>query len=895
MRKFIISLFIFSIFVFHLFAKQPFFLQNWIIPDNFVWGSGKKIPAISGKTFYQMQSASGGNPYVTFYPKKNSNIDFPPYFTERNLLSWDMTYAEIIDAFKNNKEFFTDAYVYYLYNNDNVSAGVEFLDVIQIICREENHLNIEVYFPHTLSQEDRESSKPSYCYVYYNRKGLKESEMDVPDTEVFESLYRKMWNENTSEEKDIIVLTYFFARMFGFVPAQYDCSLLLGNQKLHAVARLKETYSIKNRDELLSYIQTPGKKNVYNYYDSLMEFEKLSQAIDDNQDKELMEIAKENNYSVTKISQMFCVDSMRKNLGSYGVSAYVDLDRLFVLRLGVGAGYISREESLEYGLPLADKLLKQYKSFYDFAAHTVACESYLGVGHSKFLEYAVSSMFYYNGADRYLPLDEISFDGSESAEPLIFDNAYYKPAGEAFWWTKIQKESEKLDGKELPALKYEISKYGELPCLMQVYKRIRPVEYDSGNGNYKDESAFFSDNYKALWDTLPDIEKYAIAFSSNLFELNKQYHLDFTGRVVRSKNSADPAGLLDKSWEITDGKSLIETFNSLEEYGHSGAFKSLSDLLDKYPGKSPLQIANDELLSVLDTTRLLYVEENRKILGSHGIEAWDQGREITILRWGVASGYISEEKAKELMEPVITKIRQNYNSWSDFMDHYIAGRGFYGLYNCSSTELMKASYRADASARAYIPLDSITFTGENADIQTKEKKSIGKSDLLKKWERVQKLYSENTDEKTLESLKALEKEYSAYPNIFVWWHTSLLFNDGDPETLVSYIDNHKSYFEGQKDNKEIYPPAMLVYIEALNSVSNPKRALQVYESLPEWMQNNVYFYYQYALANYLMLSLCDTQKEYNSYKATAKKAFQLLQENNYQLDEFWESWLEAVK
>ena len=885
MKKNVLLLFL-SVFCFHLFASQPFFLKNWIIPEDFKWGTSTRLPGVSGVSISTGQESSGQNAYITFRNKERSNIDLPPYFTERKLLDWDMTYAEIIAAFENNNQFFTNAYVYPLYKNGNVSAGIEFLDIIQIVCREENHLNIEVYFPHSLSQEEREASKPSYCYVWYNWKGLKQQNMSIPDKEVFELNYRSSWNDLSSEEKDIVVLTYYSARASGFIPVQYDCTRLLDNQKKNAAARLKDSYSVNDRKDLLNYVLKPNYNNVYKYYDTLKEYDELLKVMDDNSEKDIIKLGAEKYYGIAKISRMFYVDNMRESLGKYGVAPYVDVDRLFALRLGVGAGYITHDESLEYGTPIANQLLKQFNSFYDFSAHIAAFESYLGVGCSKFIDWATNIMFKYNGADMYLPLDEISFDGSQADKPLIFDNAYYKPEGEAFWWTKIQKESEKLDAKELAALKYEISKYGELPCLMLVYKRIRPVEYKSENGKYKDESAFFNDNYKDVWDALPDNEKYAIAFSSNLFELNKQYHLDFTGRVVRSKNSADPAELLKKSWGITDGDSLLETFNSLEEYGHSGAFKSLSDLLDKYPGKSPLQIANDQMLTVLDTTRLLYVEENRERLGTHGIEAWDQG---------LASGYISEEKAKELMEPVIKKIRQNYNSWSDYFDHYAAGRGFYGLHNCSTAKLIEASYNADARAHAYIPLDSISFTSENADSLTREKTKNEKSEALKKWERVQKLYSEDVNEKTIDSLKAFEKEYSAYPNLFVWWHTVLLNNHGTPEDLIAYMDNHKSYFDSQKDNDEIYPTAMLVYLQALNSVSNPKQALEFYNSLPEWMQNNVYFYYQYALSNYLMLSLCDTQKEYNSYKAAAKKAFQLLKKNNYHLDEVWENWLEAAK
>ncbi len=61
----------------------------------------------------------------------------------------------------------------------------------------------------------------------------------------------------------------------------------------------------------------------------------------------------------------------------------------------------------------------------------------------------------------------------------------------------------------------------------------------------------------------------------------------------------------------------------------------------------------------------------KKVLGSHGIEAWDEGREITILRWGMGAGYISYDEAIKLIEPVVERIKANYVSWEDFTAHYI--------------------------------------------------------------------------------------------------------------------------------------------------------------------------------------------------------------------------------
>ena len=894
MKKHIFLIFIF-LSGFYIFAGQPYFLKDWIIPENFVWGVGKELDKIPGKTFYQYMG-DNKNPYVHFKHIKKSNIDFPPYFTERNLLGWDMTYAEILDAFKDNKDFSTEAYVYPLYN-DYVLKGIEFLDIIQIVCRTENHINIEIYFPHTPSQEERYASKPSYCYVYYNRKVLNENEIEISDRERFELLYRKIWDENSPDEKKIIALTYFSARMYNFIPTKYDCTLLLGNNTKDAADCLKNKCSVKNRQELLDYVQSPDYKNVNRYYDTLMEYEKLSGVMNENPEKYIIEVGAEKYYSVTQISRMFFIDAMQEHIGKYGVAPYVDVDRLFALRLGVGAGYITREESLKYGLPIANQLLKQYTSFYDFAAHIAAFESYLGLESSKFINWAQNTMFKYNGADKYLPLDEIIFDGSEADVPLYFDNAYYKPAGETYTWSVIQKENQKHNGEELASIKKMIADYGDVPCLEVLIKQITPVVYK--NSNSDNRSTFFEKNYKGIWDRLPNVEKYAIAFSSNLFELNRQYHLDFENKVQLKNDSADSKELLKESWGIEDYKGLIETYNSLEEYGHSGAYKSLSDLLDKNPDKELLKIAVDEKLSMLDATRLHFVKETREKLGKHGIEAWDEGREITILRWGISCGYISSEEAMELIEPLIERIRDNYVSYNDYIAHYIMGKQFYALYNGNNEQLGNKAKQAALDAEAYIPFDSLDFSAENAD----KEHVLSLSDCIfipsssfTRWEKVMNLYRQTSvTEESLKQLELFEKEMPECKNYFSYWHATMLYYLQKYDEVIQFIENKMNYLESLPKDSADYANSIHLYITALNNSFNPAKALSVYNSQPDYLKENVYYYYQYALSNYLMLSLCDTQKEFDYYKKTAKNAFLLLEENNYNLGESIENWLKTEK
>ena len=422
-----------------------------------------------------------------------------------------------------------------------------------------------------------------------------------------------------------------------------------------------------------------------------------------------------------------------------------------------------------------------------------------------------------------------------------------------------------------------------------------PLDYDNVSSDYKTPSDFFEANYRATWNSLSEFEQYAIAFSSNLFQLNRQYHLDFTGRTTLNQSSSDPAALLKNSWGITDGESLIQMFDSLEEYGHSGAFKKLSDYLDQYPDKNPFEIAVQEKLDILDVTRLLFVKDKRKAMGSHGIEAWDEGREITILRWGVACGYITQQKAKELIEPLIARIRQNYTSWSEYIDHYITGRQFYGLYDCSQNDLMVDAIMANYKAEAYVPLDSISFTGKKADKAALKTPGREESEDFIKWQRVQKLYNDGIKKENFEELKKLEAEYSEYPTLFFWWHMQMLASYGTNEDIADYVEQNADYLAYLDQDGEVFVNSMYYYVSALNGLFKPWKTLEIISALPENLQYNIYYFYQYAYANYLMLSVCTTQEEFDAYKQRAKNAFKLLKQNNYQLNEILDNWLNNVE
>jgi hypothetical protein len=396
------------------------------------------------------------------------------------------------------------------------------------------------------------------------------------------------------------------------------------------------------------------------------------------------------------------------------------------------------------------------------------------------------------------------------------------------------------------------------------------------------------------WDQLSEVEKYAVAFSSNLFELNKENHFDFSNQSEAEEGKQ----ILKDSWGITDYESLIENFKTLEEGGHSGAYDTLLALQDKHIGKKVLEIAHEENLDVLQTTRLYYVSVMRYILGSHGIEAWDEGREITILRWGIGAGYISYDEAIKLIEPVVERIKKNYVSWDDYMAHYIAGRGFYGLYDCNYTILAEKAVSAAEKSRNKIPVNELFFSAENAD-----KRHVMNFDICfylplngaDEWERVQLLYKQEPSEQVLTSLENLEKEFPACKGITFYWHLDLLRKFSDSKNVVNYIEENSEYWTSLPSENGISVNTKFAYMYALNDINQPQKAIEVFETFPDSVKMNVYVYYQYACSYYIMAVQTPVDAERFVYGLRAVNAFKQCEKLGLELNDFVKNWIKSVQ
>lgn len=222
-------------------------------------------------------------------------------------------------------------------------------------------------------------------------------------------------------------------------------------------------------------------------------------------------------------------------------------------------------------------------------------------------------------------------------------------------------------------------------------------------------------------------------------------------------------------------------------------------------------------------------------------------------------------------------------------------------------------FAQDSEQNDYQPFEELLDKYEDLcvlDIAVKESLSVSEISKLyyvkdsragteqpesKEWEKVLSLYNQEQNETILKQLCVLEEgEFKEYKSLFFTWHLSLLIEFAGESEVIDYISSNLDYIEALPKDGNIYFTVMYYYLCALNNTFQPYAALQLVAGIPDYLQTNIHYYYQYAYANYLMLSYCETQEELDFYRKNAKYAFEILQKYDYKLSELVKSWLKRM-
>ena len=426
-----------------------------------------------------------------------------------------------------------------------------------------------------------------------------------------------------------------------------------------------------------------------------------------------------------------------------------------------------------------------------------------------------------------------------------------------------------------------------------------PVKYDKKSD--EEPAKFFEREYSEYWKTIPEYQQFAIACSSNIFERDGMFHLDYSNRTVFDENTSTGEKILNEYWKIFDSEDLMNSYEELTKGEQNADYKELKQLLQKYPELSIIEIGKKEELTVTQVSRLYFVQDKQELLGIHDLEAWIDARRISILRWGISAGYISYEEADALIKPIALKIKEDYVSFGDFIAHWMAGYCYNEVYSSTCPDCTNNLIRAIETARAYIPFETLAFTGKNADknhTMTLKDGIYTPSELAAKMIPVQKAYkrywNEESDVSILEDLKKAEEEYPEASDITFTCHLVLMGVYSTTQEKIEYIESKMDYIQSLPRNSENKRYAFLMYFSNLTKAYEVEKVISLYKQLPQELQTDFEIYFNYGYANYLMSNICSTVLERDIYISRAKTVFKQLKGYGYSIGEFLDSWLEKM-
>lgn len=397
----------------------------------------------------------------------------------------------------------------------------------------------------------------------------------------------------------------------------------------------------------------------------------------------------------------------------------------------------------------------------------------------------------------------------------------------------------------------------------------------------------------------PD-DAFAFACSASLVSINGGSHTDFSGFSNTASNRTKYAGILRDSWDITTSAQLIDTVRDLSVNGQSGSYRALAKLIADNPGLTMPELIEKESLGTLDALRLFYVNGTIGRTGAHGIEAWDLGRCITILRWSAGTGLITEDTARSEIQPLVERIKKSYVSWEDYMTHYIMGRGFFGLTGSESLLLVSNALKDITDDARHISFDLLRFEGSDDN-----RAALSFDDAFyvpggQEWPWLLAQYSKTcrdsrySDEREI-AQDLLDTAHSLIPNDLgtINAECGIYLSSGEHDKLLGLIDSSEQYARGKSVEKEEVLNFTLYTLVACVVTGQGERAIQTFDSLPESARSNPSVQY---FSGFAYIQLHDSQSDVERRKvlfARAGECFRAAGLAGMEIPESVTNWLEA--
>ena len=241
--------------------------------------------------------------------------------------------------------------------------------------------------------------------------------------EFFNKEYRAIWNTLSEEEQFLIACSANVFERNGQYHLDITNQTLLENDSTTGKYILNERWEIYSKEELLKNvkeIEESGQAPTYRKLEALLlKYPDLS----------VIEIGEKEELTVTQVSRMYMIQQLRSYLEIHGIDAWDDTRRINLMRWGMSAGYLTKEEGLELLQPIYLRLKNNYRSFEDFFAHWLAGFCYDEVFKSNCPQCTLDAFDALIAGRAYVPFEELKFSG-QNADPdhtMTYEEGVYTP------------------------------------------------------------------------------------------------------------------------------------------------------------------------------------------------------------------------------------------------------------------------------------------------------------------------------------------------------------------------------------------------------------------------------------------------------------------------------------
>ncbi|MBR4826190.1 MAG: DUF1266 domain-containing protein [Spirochaetaceae bacterium] len=597
-----------------------------------------------------------------------------------------------------------------------------------------------------------------------------------------QSSAQKEWDKLSQDEKWLCLLSEPFLSFYNV--SQTTVNPEPQREPVNAIEVLEKGWDLHSKNDVLALLE---KYRNGNWGGRDWWLEKADDLLKKHPEASIDEIAKAENLEIWQVVTLCFYAENKEQLGTHGVLA-LDIVRLLgIIRWSVSMGWFTEAEAVNAARPLMTQLLNAYDSLEDLSAHFAFswylyayaygyyASDYKGCIDSALKNYAKSS----ESANLFINRNiKFPAKNQNNNRILTFADVEYTPGEEAQKWYILRKAiryGEVYLPYEESHQYYDIVKEkAEIPCVALLKKYGRDFYNNNAAKMLKDWRNEDDEKWLCLLT-----EPFLGTFNMSTTTVNPE-------PKNKGRNSRK---YLEDSWKLHSKQDIL---NLVERYlngnwGEEQAFIEAKAMYEKYPDCPLDEIATIECLGVGKIIDLYYYAETKDKIGEHGLLALDAVRILSVIRWGVAAGWLTEAEAIAAAKPLMTQLLDAYDSWEDFACHFALNWYYYIMrfdYDLPAYQKGLAAERKKYDVPAKSGKKSktnnshdIKFPGQNRNdspILTYDDMFYTPSEdaqmwsLIWKWDRGDKLSSSEK-----EKLKAARKAKAdipgmAYLNIIAW-------------------------------------------------------------------------------------------------------------------------------